>query len=55
MNSRTGQIPINIVSANVWRPRLFRAAYILATAVAMFGWICAIGWVTVGLAKWLIA
>jgi hypothetical protein len=55
MNSRTNQFPINIARANVWRPRLVRAAYILATAVAMFGWLCAIGWVTVGLAKWLIA
>jgi hypothetical protein len=55
MNSRTGQIPISLVSANVWRPRLFRVVYILATAVAMFGWLSAIGWVTIGLAKWLIA
>jgi hypothetical protein len=46
---------MTIVSANVWRPQLIRTAYILATAVAMFCWLYAIGWVTIGLTKWLIA
>jgi hypothetical protein len=55
MNSRTDVIPIAVTSANAWRPRLFRTAYILATAVAMVGWLWAIGWITVAFAKWLIA
>jgi hypothetical protein len=55
MNNRTALIPFKVASTNAWRPRLFRAAYILATAIAMLGWLWAIGWVTFAVAIWLIA
>jgi hypothetical protein len=35
--------------------RLLIFAYLTVVAVAMFGWVSALWWVTVTLAKWLIA
>ena len=35
--------------------RLFVIAYVTAVAVAMFGWVTAFWWITVRLARWLIA
>ena len=37
------------------KARLFRICYVVATAVAMVGWLSAIGWGTVAAAKWLLA
>jgi hypothetical protein len=37
------------------KDRLFTACYLTATAVAMLGWMSAFGWVTVAIAKWLLA
>jgi hypothetical protein len=55
MNSRTDVIPIAAASGTAWRPRLFKTGYVLATVVAMTGWLWTIGWVTFAFAKWLIA
>jgi hypothetical protein len=54
MNSRTELISI-VVSANAWRPRLVRTAYVFATAVATLGWFWTLGWLSFAIAKWLIA
>jgi hypothetical protein len=35
--------------------RLFVIVYLIAVAVAMFGWVSAFWWLTVRLAKWLMA
>jgi hypothetical protein len=37
------------------KDRLFRICYVVATAVAMLGWLSAFGWVTIAVAKWLLA
>ena len=46
MNTRTETMPaiVRSVSASTWRPQLARAAYIVASAVAMFGWTVALSW-----------
>jgi hypothetical protein len=46
MNTRTETMPaiVRSVSASTWRPQLARAAYIVACAVAMFGWTVALSW-----------
>ena len=35
--------------------RLFDITYLAAIAVAMVGWLSALGWITVRLASWLLA
>jgi hypothetical protein len=35
--------------------RLFRIFYLIAVAVAMFGWLSAFGWLAVRVARWLMA
>jgi hypothetical protein len=35
--------------------RVLVIAYLAAVAVAMFGWVSAFGWLTVQVAKWLLA
>jgi hypothetical protein len=57
MNTLTENIPMDataITKATV-KDRLFTACYLAATAVAMIGWLSAFGWVTVAVAKWLLA
>ena len=47
MNNRTETMStiVRSASASVWRPRLFRATYVVVCAVAMFGWTIALSWV----------
>jgi hypothetical protein len=57
MNSLTENMPMEATAirrANM-KYRLFTACYLAATAVAMIGWLSAFGWVTVTVAKWLLA
>jgi hypothetical protein len=53
MNNKTETMPfVEFESAaNRWRPRLFRATYILACALAVFGWTVALSWVAISLLK----
>ncbi len=37
------------------KQRLFPICYLGAVAVAMVGWLWAIGWTTLAVAKWLLA
>jgi hypothetical protein len=56
MNSVTQSIPVaSTVSRGAISKRLFVIAYVTAVAVAMFGWVSAFGWLTVQVAKWLLA
>jgi hypothetical protein len=43
------------VSRGALLQRLFKICYLAAVAVAMFGWVSAFWWLTVRLAKWLMA
>ncbi len=44
-----------IVSRATSEQRLFKICYLTGIAVAMVGWLSAFGWVTVAVAKWLLA
>jgi hypothetical protein len=57
MNSLTENMPIEATAIRraTMKDRLFTACYLAATAVAMIGWLSAFGWVTVAVAKWLLA
>jgi ABC-type enterochelin transport system permease subunit len=43
------------VSRGVILRRLFAIGYLAAVSVAMVGWISAFGWLTVKVAKWMLA
>ena len=43
------------VSRGVTLRRLFVIGYVAAVGVAMIGWVSAFGWLTVRVAKWLLA
>jgi hypothetical protein len=57
MNSLTETMPMEAtaITRATMKDRLFTACYLTATAVAMLGWLSAFGWVTVAVAKWLLA
>ena len=55
MNNRTEAMPAIVISARVWRPRLFRAAYIFACATAMFGWSAALSWAAFSFLRLLLS
>jgi len=57
MNSLTEIMPMEALSTRraTMKDRLFTVCYLTATAVAMVGWLSAFGWVTVAVAKWLLA
>jgi hypothetical protein len=56
MNSVTQSMPAaSTVSRGTILKRVFVIAYVTAVAVAMFGWVSAFGWLTVRVAKWLLA
>jgi hypothetical protein len=56
MNSLTQLMPAaSTVSRGTILKRLFVTAYVAAVTVAMFGWVSAFGWITVRVAKWLLA
>ena len=43
------------VQASTLKQRFFSIGFLTAVAVAMAGWLGAIGWVTLTAAKWLLA
>jgi hypothetical protein len=56
MNSLTQLMPVaSTVSKGAILMRLFVIGYLTAVAVAMIGWVSAFGWITVRVAKWLLA
>jgi len=57
MNSLTETMPMEALSARraTMKDRLFTVCYLTTTAAAMVGWLSAFGWVTVAVAKWLLA
>jgi len=62
MNGLTEAMPMEALStrraamnSTTMKDRLFTVCYLTATAVAMVGWLSAFGWVTVAVAKWLLA
>jgi ABC-type enterochelin transport system permease subunit len=56
MNSLTQVMPVgSTVSKGAILKRLFVIGYLTAVAVAMVGWVSAFGWITVRVAKWLLA
>ncbi|SHH19835.1 hypothetical protein [Bradyrhizobium erythrophlei] len=57
MNSLTENMPMeaSAIAKVTVKERLFTVCYLTATGVAMVGWLCAFGWITVAVAKWLLA
>lgn len=56
MNSLTQLMPISsTVSRKTVLRRVFVIGYLTAVGVAMVGWVSAFGWLTVRVAKWLLA
>jgi len=56
MNSLTEVMPVgSSISRGTILKRAFVVGYLAAVAVAMFGWVSAFGWLTVKVAKWLLA
>jgi hypothetical protein len=43
------------MGTTTWKRRLSTVYYLIAITVAMVGWLSAFGWVTVAVAKWLLA
>jgi hypothetical protein len=41
------------VSAAPWKQQLFLGSYLAACAVAMLGWLAALGWAATALVGWL--
>jgi hypothetical protein len=56
MNNRTETIPtiVRSGSGSSRRPRLFRAIYIVACAVALVGWTVALSWVAFSFLRLLV-
>ncbi len=57
MNNRTETMPtiVRSASASIWGARLLRAAYILACAIAMFGWAVALSWAAFSLLRLVVS
>jgi hypothetical protein len=53
--SRTRTGSEHAVQAPTLKQRLFSIGFLTAVAVAMVGWLGAIGWITFAAAKWLFA
>jgi hypothetical protein len=55
MNSHTESMPINAptVSTGTWKQQLFTICFLTAGAVAMLGWLAALGWAAMAFANWL--
>jgi hypothetical protein len=41
------------VSSTYWWQRIFPAIFVLVSAVAMIGWLIALGWAAIELGEWL--
>jgi hypothetical protein len=46
---------VRSASASIWGARLLRAAYILACAIAMFGWAVALSWAAFSLLRLVVS
>jgi hypothetical protein len=56
MNSLTRLMPVgSTVGRKTILKRVFVVGYLIAVAVATIGWVSAFGWLTVRVAKWLLA
>jgi hypothetical protein len=56
MNSLTEAMPLaSAVGRGMILKRLFVIGYVATVGVAMIGWVSAFGWLTVRVAKWLLA
>jgi hypothetical protein len=56
MNSLTELAPTaSNFSRGALLQRLFKICYLTAVTVSMVGWLSAFGWLTVKVAKWLLA
>jgi hypothetical protein len=56
MNSLTEMMHVgSAASRGIKLKRFFVIGYLTAVAVAMVGWVSAFGWITVRVAKWLLA
>ena len=55
MNVVSEAIPVGSASRGTTPKRLFVIGYVAAVGVAMIGWVSAFGWLTVRVAKWLLA
>jgi hypothetical protein len=57
MNKRTEAMPTIVRSASpsMWRPRLFRATYVVACAVAMFGWTVGLSWAGFSILRFVVS
>jgi hypothetical protein len=56
VNNVTEVMPLGAtVGRGVILRRLFVIGYVAAVGVAMTGWVSAFGWLTVRVAKWLLA
>ena len=52
MNSHTEMIASG--SADAWKPRLFRAAYLAGSVVVMIGWLIALSWAGLSVLRLLV-
>jgi hypothetical protein len=56
MNNVTEVMPLGAtISRGVILRRLFVIGYVATVGFAMIGWVSAFGWLTVKVAKWLLA
>lgn len=55
MNGHTESMPIEAptVSTDTWKQQLFTICFLTAGAVAMLGWLAALGWAAMAFANWL--
>jgi hypothetical protein len=53
--NRITEVMLVAVSRGTVLKRLFVIGYLTAVAVATIGWVSAFGWLTVRVAKWLLA
>ena len=53
MNSRTETVSIKAPA--VRKQRLFTIGFFTVVAIAMVGWLSALGWAAIAVAKWLLA
>jgi hypothetical protein len=56
MHNLTEMMPVgSTVSSGKILKRIFVIGYLTAIAVTMIGWVSAFGWVSIRVAKWLLA
>jgi hypothetical protein len=57
MDNQIDMMPtiVRSASASMWRPRLFRATYVVACAVAMFGWTVGLSWAGFSILRFVVS